>query len=56
MKTYEINITAYVEASSLAEAEQKYSVGEYYIDYHEIIDYNEDGEPVAYDQWSIPNA
>lgn len=54
-KSYEITITAFVEATSVAEAEEKYAMGDYYIDYHEITDYNEDGEPVTYNQWSIPN-
>ena len=50
---YEVVIYAIVEADSLEEAEELYADGEYYIDYHEIVDYDSNGNEVKYDQWDI---
>jgi hypothetical protein len=52
-KQYEVIIYATVDADSLEEAEEVYSMGEWSIDYHEIVDYDENGMEVKYDQWDI---
>ena len=52
-KEYQIVMYAYVTANSLQEAEQMYEDGDYFPDYHEIIDYDENGMEVKYDQWDI---
>lgn len=51
--TYEVIIYATVEADSLEEAEEVYAQGEWSIDYHEIVDYDDNGMEVKYDQWDI---
>ena len=53
MSTYEVIIYATVEANSIEEAEEVYSQGEWSIDYHEIVDYDDNGMEVKYDQWDI---
>ena len=53
-REYQVIMYAYVTASSLEEAEDLYADGEYYIDYHEICDYDSvTGAEVKYDQWDI---
>lgn len=52
-KEYQVIMYAYVTAESLEEAEELYADGEYFIDYHEICDYDENGNEVKYDQWDI---
>ena len=45
---------AFIEADSLEEAEELYADGEYFLDYHEIVDYDDvTGAEVRYDQWDI---
>lgn len=51
--TYEVVIYATVEADSLEEAEEVYAQGEWSIDYHEIVDYDENDMEVRYNQWDI---
>ena len=52
-KEYEVRIYAFITADSLEEAEELYADGEYFIDYHEIVDYDDNGSEVTYDQWDI---
>jgi hypothetical protein len=52
-KEYQVIMYAFIEADSLEEAEELYSEGEYFLDYHEIVDYDENGMEVKYDQWDI---
>ena len=52
-KDYQVIMYAWIEADSLEEAEELYAQGEYFLDYHEICDYDENGNEVKYDQWDI---
>ena len=53
-RQYEVIMYAFIEADSLEEAEELYADGEYFLDYHEIVDYDDvTGAEVRYDQWDI---
>jgi hypothetical protein len=52
-KTYEVRIYAYIDATSPQEAEELYEQGEYFVDYHEIVDYDENGFENVLNQWDI---
>jgi hypothetical protein len=52
-KQYEVIIYTTIEADSLEEAEELYAMGEWSIDYHEICDYDDNGNEIKYDQWDI---
>ena len=42
-KEYLVKMEAWITASSLEEAEMKYESGDYYIDGHDIYEYDENG-------------
>lgn len=52
-KDYQVIVYAWVTASSLQEAEEIYESGDWFVDYHEIVDYDDNGMEVKYDQWQI---
>lgn len=52
-KEYQVVVYGWITADSLQEAEEIYASGEWDVDYHEMCDYDDNGNEVKYNQWEI---